>query len=422
MIEDKIKNIPKTPGCYLFKDNKDQIIYVGMSKFLPKRVSSYFKNKKTGKTKVLVENISDVEFKSTPSEQEAIILEEELIKLYKPKFNIKGKDDKTRSWSICFTSDDFPKLEIVRDKQDDRLSLDFTSGILCREVYNLIYDVFPLRSCSYELSEENIKKEKFKTCLEFHLGRCNAPCVDNIKKVLYNSIVLDVKKVLSLDISNLKRKMKKSMKHYSANLEFEKAQSILSKLNDLDVIDSKLDIIRLQKYNNKAFDIKNILGLKNQPNVIEAFDNSHNQGSSNVAASVRYENDNPVKSEYRNYIIRSFDGIDDYSSFDEVLQRRFKRIINEKQKLPDLVIIDGGKGQLNVAKRVFEELNLTDTVDLISISKDSKHKSSIIHLTNGDEIKINTSNNFILLSKIQEEVHRFVIKFHRKRETKRLFL
>lgn len=422
MIEDKIKNIPKTPGCYLFKDNKDQIIYVGMSKFLPKRVSSYFKNKKTGKTKVLVENISDVEFKSTPSEQEAIILEEELIKLYKPKFNIKGKDDKTRSWSICFTDEDFPKLEIVRDKQDDRLSLDFTSGILCREVYNLIYDVFPLRSCSYELSEENIKKEKFKTCLEFHLGRCNAPCVDNIKKVLYNSIVLDVKKVLSLDISTLKKKLKKSMKQYSTNLEFEKAQSILSKLNDLDVIDSKLDIIRLQKYNNKAFDIKNILGLKNQPNVIEAFDNSHNQGSSNVAASVRYENDNPVKSEYRNYIIRSFDGIDDYSSFDEVLQRRFKRIINEKQKLPDLVIIDGGKGQLNVAKRVFEELNLTDTVDLISISKDSKHKSSIIHLTNGDEIKINTSNNFILLSKIQEEVHRFVIKFHRKKETKRLFL
>lgn len=422
MIEDKIKNIPKTPGCYLFKDNKDQIIYVGMSKFLPKRVSSYFKNKKTGKTKVLVENISDVEFKSTPSEQEAIILEEELIKLYKPKFNIKGKDDKTRSWSICFTDEDFPKLEIVRDKQDDRLSLDFTSGILCREVYNLIYDVFPLRSCSYELSEENIKKEKFKTCLEFHLGRCNAPCVDNIKKVLYNSIVLDVKKVLSLDISTLKKKLKKSMKQYSTNLEFEKAQSILSKLNDLDVIDSKLDIIRLQKYNNKAFDIKNILGLKNQPNVIEAFDNSHNQGSSNVAASVRYENDNPVKSEYRNYIIRSFDGIDDYSSFDEVLQRRFKRIINEKQKLPDLVIIDGGKGQLNVAKRVFEELNLTDTVDLISISKDPKHKSSVIHLTNGDEIKINTSNNFILLSKIQEEVHRFVIKFHRKKETKRLFL
>jgi len=422
MILEKLKNIPKNPGCYLFKDDKEQIIYVGMSKFLPKRVSSYFQKNQKGKTRSLVENISDVEFKITSSEQEAIILEEELIKLYKPKFNIKGKDDKTRSWSICFTNDDFPKLEIVRNKQDDRVSLDFTSGNLCREIYNLIHDVFPLRSCSYDLNEENIKKEKFKTCLEFHLGRCNAPCVNNIQKVLYNSIVIDVKKVLSLDISSLQRKLKKTMKYYSTNLEFEKAQDLLSKLTNLESIDNKLNVIRLQKYNKKAFDIKNILGLKNQPNIIEAFDNSHNQGSSNVASSVRYENDNPVKSEYRNYIIRSFDGIDDYSSFDEVLQRRFKRMVNEKQKLPDLVIIDGGKGQLNVAKRVFEELNLIDTIDLISISKDSKHKSSTIHLTNGNEVKINTNNNFVLLSKIQEEVHRFVIKFHRKKESKRLFL
>jgi len=420
MILEKLKNIPKNPGCYLFKDDREQIIYVGMSKFLPKRVSSYFQKNQKGKTKSLVEKISDVEFKITSSEQEAIILEEELIKLYKPKFNIKGKDDKTRSWSICFTSEDFPKLEIVRNKQDDRISLDFTSGNLCREIYNLIHDVFPLRSCSYDLNEENIKKEKFKTCLEFHLGRCNAPCVNNIQKVLYNSIIIDVKKVLSLDISTLQKKLKKTMKYYSTNLEFEKAQDLLLKLTNLESIDNKLNVIKLQKYNKKAFDIKNILGLKNQPNVIEAFDNSHNQGSSNVAASVRYENDNPVKSEYRNYIIRSFDGIDDYSSFDEVLQRRFKRMVNEKQKLPDLVIIDGGKGQLNVAKRVFEELNLIDTVDLISISKDSKHKSSTIHLTNGNEVKINTNNNFVLLSKIQEEVHRFVIKFHRKKEIKRL--
>lgn len=420
MILEKLKNIPKNPGCYLFKNDREQIIYVGMSKFLPKRVSSYFQKNQKGKTKSLVENISDVEFKITSSEQEAIILEEELIKLYKPKFNIKGKDDKTRNWSICFTNEDFPKLEIVRNKQDDRISLDFTSGNLCREIYNLIHDVFPLRSCSYDLNEENIRKEKFKTCLEFHLGRCNAPCVNNIQKALYNSIVIDVKKVLSLDISSLQKKLKKTMKYYSANLEFEKAQDLLLKLTNLESIDNKLNVIKLQKYNKKAFDIKNILGLKNQPNVIEAFDNSHNQGSSNVAASVRYENDNPVKSEYRNYIIRSFDGIDDYSSFDEVLQRRFKRMVNEKQKLPDLVIIDGGKGQLNVTKRVFEELNLIDTVDLISISKDSKHKSSTIHLTNGNEVKINTNNNFVLLSKIQEEVHRFVIKFHRKKEIKRL--
>lgn len=421
MILEKLKNIPETPGCYLFKNDKDQIIYVGMSKFLPKRVSSYFQKNHTGKTKTLVENISDVEFKISSSEQEAIILEEELIKLYKPKFNIKGKDDKTRKWSVCFTNEDFPKLEIVRDKQDDRVSLDFTSGMLCREVYKLIYDVFELRSCSYDLTEENIQKEKFKTCLEFHLGRCNAPCVNGIKKVFYNEIVRDVKKVLSLDFSSLYSKLKKSMKYFSDNMEFEKAQNVLSKLANLKSIDSKLDVLRLQKYNKIAFEIKNVIGLKNLPQIIEAFDNSHNQGDSNVAASVRFVNNNRSKSDYRKYIIKSFDGINDYASFDEVLNRRFKRLINEKQKLPDLVIIDGGKGQLGVAKRVFDELGITGNVDLISISKDSNHKSSLIHLTDGSEINIMDNNNFGILAKIQDEVHRFVIKFHRDKQSKKLF-
>jgi excinuclease ABC subunit C len=421
MISEKLKDIPQNSGCYLFKNNKDQIIYVGMSKFLPKRVSSYFQKNHTGKTKTLVENITDVEFKITSSEQEAIILEEELIKLYKPKFNFKGKDDKSRKWSLCFTEEEFPKLEIVRDKQDDRLSLDFTSGMLCREIYNLIHDVFELRSCSYDLTEENIVKEKFKTCLEFHLGRCNAPCINNIKKFYYNEIVRDVKKVLSLDINSLITKLKKTMKYYSDNMEFENAQIVLSKLANLKSIDSKLDVIRLQKYNKKAFDVKNILGLKNLPQIIEAFDNSHNQGDSNVAASVRFQNDNPVKSEYRKYMIKSFVGIDDYASFDEVLNRRFKRLIDEKQKLPDLVIIDGGKGQLGVAKRVFENLGILNQVDLISISKDSNHKSSIIHKIDGSEFDIKDGKNFTLFGKIQEEVHRFAIKFHREKQSKKLF-
>jgi excinuclease ABC subunit C len=422
MISDKLKNIPQNSGCYLFKNNKEQIIYVGMSKFLPKRVSSYFQKNHTGKTKTLVENIVDVEFKITSSEQEAIILEEELIKLYKPKFNIKGKDDKTRKWSLCFTNEDFPKLEIVRDKQDDRLSLDFTSGMLCREMYNLIHDVFELRSCSYDLTEENITKEKFKTCLEYHLGRCNAPCVNNIKKIFYNEIVRDVKKVLSLDISSLKTKFKKSMKYYSDNMEFEKAQNILLKLENLESIDSKLNVIRLQKYNKKAFDIKNILGLINIPQTIEAFDNSHNQGDSNVAASVRFQNDNPVKSEYRKYNIKTVKGIDDYASFDEILNRRFKRLIDEKQKLPDLVIIDGGKGQLGIAKKVFKEIGILNQVDLISISKDSNHKSSTIHKIDGSEFNIKDQKDFTLFGRIQEEVHRFAIKFHREKQSKKLFL
>jgi excinuclease ABC subunit C len=420
MISEKLKDIPKNAGCYLFKNDKEQIIYVGMSKFLPKRVSSYFQKNQTGKTKALVENISDVEFKITSSEQEAIILEEELIKLYKPKFNIKGKDDKTRKWSLCFTEEEFPKLEIVRDKQDDRISLDFTSGMLCREIYDLIHDVFELRSCSYDLTEENIKKEKFKTCLEYHLGRCNAPCIGLQSKLLFTKTIKDVKSILQLDFKAVTTGLKKEMKYYSSNLEFEKAQNVLSKLEILKTIDNKLNVIRLQKYNKKAFDIKNVLGLMNIPQIIEAFDNSHNQGDSNVAASVRFKNDNPDKSEYRKYIIRSFTGIDDYQSFDEVLNRRFKRLIEEKQKLPDLVIIDGGKGQLGVAKRVFENLGILNQVDLISISKDSNHKSSIIHKIDGSEFNIYDDKNFTLFGKIQEEVHRFAIKFHREKQSKKL--
>jgi excinuclease ABC subunit C len=204
-------------------------------------------------------------------------------------------------------------------------------------------------------------------------------------------------------------------------MQFEKAQNVLSKLANLKSIDTKLDVLRLQKYNKKAFEIKNILGLNNIPQVIEAFDNSHNQGDSNVAASVRFENDKRIKSDYRKYIIKSFDGINDYASFDEVLNRRFKRLIDEKQKLPNLVIIDGGKGQLGVAKRVFDNLNITDKVDLISISKDSNHKSSLIHLTDGSEISIMDNNNFNILAKIQDEVHRFVINFHRDKQSKKLF-
>ena len=423
MIQDKLKNIPQNPGCYLFKNDKDQIIYVGMSKFLPKRVSSYFqKNHTDQKTKTLVESIRDVEFVITSSEQEAIITEEELIKLYKPKFNIKGKDDKTRKWSLCFTDEPFPKLEIVREKTDDRVSLDFTSGMLCREVYNLIHDVFELRSCSYDLSDENIEKGKFKPCLEYHLGRCQAPCIGLQSKILFTKTIKNVKSILQLDFKPVISELKKEMKYYSSNLEFEKAQDVLSKLAILETLDNKLTPVKIQKYNKKAFEIKNILGLKNMPISIEAFDNSHNQGDSNVAASVRFVNENRIKSDYRKYIIRSFDGINDYASFDEVLNRRFKRLINEKQQLPNLVIIDGGKGQLNVAKRVFESLNLIGVVDLISISKDSNHKSSTIHLLDGSEVSILENKNFSLLAKIQDEVHRFAIKFHREKQSKKLFL
>lgn len=421
MITEKLKNIPQFPGCYLFKDDKDQIIYVGMSKFLPKRVTSYFqKNHDNQKTKYLVEQIKDVDFVITSSEQEAILMEEELIKVYKPKFNIKGKDDKTRKWSICITDERFPKLEIVRNNTDNRDSLDFTSGFLCREVYNLIHDIIDLRSCSYDLTQENIDKDKFKICLEYQMMRCPGPCVNKITEIIYQSKIQLVKKIFELDLKYVENKLKKLVKYHSDKLEFEIAGNLHSKVGMIKELESKLETIRIRKSNKNAFELKKLLNLNNVPLIIEGFDNSHNQGDSNVAASVRFINEIPNKNDYRKYNIKSFQGIDDYASFDEILNRRFGKLIKEKQQLPNLVLIDGGKGQLNVAIKVFEQLGILNKVDLISVSKDDNHKSSIIHTIDGKTHSILSNTTFTILGKVQEEVHRFVINFHRQKQSKKL--
>lgn len=416
-IKDKIKSAPSTPGCYIYKDDKDQVIYVGKSKFLPKRVASYFsKNHGDYKTKVLVENIKDIEYRSTATESDALILEEELIKLYKPKFNIKCKDDKSRKVSICFTELPFQKLEIVRSKTDDRPSFDFTNGMVCSEVFDLLHDIFPLRSCSYNLTSENIESGKFKSCLEHQLGRCNAPCVGLQTGFEYLRNVFMVKKLFDFNFSEVKKFLHREMFGFSEKMEFEKANDYLHRIQGLDKLEELVEPLRVNKYNQQATNLKNILGLKKLPVIIEAFDNSHNQGDCNVAASVRYINEKPNKSDYRKYIIKEGNMGDDCASFEEVVFRRFKRVLDEKGKLPDLVLIDGGTGQLNVAIKVFKDLGLTDKVDLISISKDDNHRSSVIHTTDGMRHKM----EFPVLGIIQEEVHRFAIKFHREKSVKKL--
>lgn len=421
-LKDKVKNAPKYPGCYLFKDDKGQIIYVGMSKFLPKRVNSYFTKKHTDfKTNVLVENIRDVEFQVSSSEQEALILEEELIKLYMPKFNMKGKDDRTRKWSIVFSDETFPKLEIVKNKIDSRPSLDFTGSQLAYEVYDLIHDIFELRSCSYELSSDNINSGKFKPCLEYQMKRCNAPCIGNQTSLEYMKSVFSVKQIFNLEFSRVKKFLKQEMNQYSKTFQYERANDFLMKIKSLDKLEDKLESVRLRQYNKKLFEIKKVLGLKNLPSIIEAFDNSHNQGDSNVSASVRYVNGKPKKSEYRKYNIKKEgNNGDDYASFDEVVFRRFKRLLDEKKTLPQLVLIDGGIGQLNVVRKVFDKLGISQTVDLISISKDDSHRSSMIHTIDGGRYPILSDESFTTLGLIQEEIHRFVIKFHREKESKKM--
>lgn len=420
MLVEKLQNIPKSSGCYLFKDKKGQIIYIGKAKYLPNRVKSYFSNKNhSSKTKLLVENIVDVDFLTTLDENSALILENDLIKTHNPKFNIKLKDDRSKKWYLTLTNDDFPRLEVKNDTNlDSDPLIEVPSSNLCHEMYDLLHDIFNLRSCSYELTPENIENNKFKVCLESHMGRCDAPCVSNINKFVYREVISDLKQVVSFNFDQLRGKLTRKMNAFSKIMEFEKANTIKFRLNALDKYEKCVESVRIGGYLVIADEFKTTFGLQNTPIDIEMYDNSHTNGDCQVSALVRYTNGKKNTSEYRKFNIKTVVGPDDYASFDEVLRRRFTRLLKERKKLPDMVIIDGGKGQLGIAKRVFDELSLSNRIDLLSISKNSQHRSDMIHFTDGNSVKFENKKFFNLLATIQDEVHRFVITFHRKKRSK----
>jgi excinuclease ABC subunit C len=246
--------------------------------------------------------------------------------------------------------------------------------------------------------------------------------VSNINKFVYREVISDLKQVISFSFDQLKGKLTRKMNAFSKNMEFEQANTIKFRLDALDKYEKCVESARIGGYLVIADEFKTAYGLKNTPIDIEMYDNSHIMGDCQVSALVRYTNGKKNTSEYRKFNIKTVDGPDDYASFDEVLRRRFTRLLKERKKLPDMVVIDGGKGQLGVAKRVFEELSLLDRVDLLSIGKNSSHKSDIIHFCDGNSVKFEKSKFFNLLGSIQDEVHRFVITFHRKKRSKSMFL
>ena len=535
-LKSLVSVLPDNPGVYLFFNNDGTVIYVGKAKNLKKRVSSYFnKTPDNGKTRVLVKKISDIKHVVVETEEDALLLENNLIKKYQPRYNILLKDDKTFPW-IVIKNEPFPRVfqtrNIVRDG-----SLYFgpyTSGGMVRTLLDLFRHLFPLRTCNYNLSKENIEKKKFKVCLEYHIGNCKAPCIGAYSEIEYKKDIQQVKDILKGNISSVIKYLKELMKEYSSNLEFEKAEEIKKridtlsgyqskstvvnpKMSDMDIfsyiedesagyvnylkvvngaiiqshtmefrkklneskdeilqmavsevknrskqlakeilvpfklpitfsgssflvpkIGDKKKLLELSERNVKYYRLEKLkqianskrltrdkrilntmkddLRLKELPEHIECFDNSNIQGHYPVAACVVFKNAKPAKKEYRHFNIKTVEGPNDFASMEEVVYRRYKRLLEEEKELPQLIIIDGGKGQLGAAMNSLRKLGLEEKIAVIGIAKRLEEL-----FYPGDPVPLYLDKNSETLKVIQNlrnEAHRFGITFHRNKRSK----
>ena len=510
--------IPKKTGCYLFKDKKNNIIYVGKAKNLRSRVRSYFNNSaKRIKTKKLVEKIDDIDYMITPSEVEALLLEQNLIKKHKPRYNVLLKDSKKYPY-LVLTKEDFPRLIVTRRKNlKGEYFGPYTVNDLRNNIVRLLRKRFFIRTC---------RTFPKRPCLRYQIEICQAPCVGKVSKKEYKKNISKVRDFLKKgDTSIIIQKLKNEMKKYSDNKKYEKAKTKKEQIDAIKEIENKQiieqkkksfqDVINYiekdekvtimvfyvrngiltgkDKYTIDATDnfleefiktyysekqipktiiiptelkdesiinylekkagrkvnlvkpkrglkkgllelakknitekykkeykqliqLKEKLNLKEEPDIIECFDISHNQGSQMVASMVRFKKGKPDKKNYRRFKIRTVKGIDDFRAIKEVVMRRYKRLIKEDRKLPNLILIDGGKIQLDFALKALNKLNL----DIKTISIAKKEEEIFIH-PKKDSININNKEPMMkLLIKIRDEAHRFGINYHRLRRSKSL--
>ena len=535
LIEIQLKSLPQVAGVYQYFDKSDRVIYVGKAKNLKKRVSSYFnKVHENKKTTVLVKNIVRIEHIVVETEMDALLLENNLIKKYQPRYNILLKDDKTYPW-ICIKKEPFPRIFYTRRviKDGSEYFGPYTNMKTVMTLLGLVRTLYPLRSCKFDLSDEKIDAGKYKVCLEYHMGNCLAPCTKQIEAQVYENNIKDIREIIKGNFKESIQGFKKQMDAYAAAMEFEKAQTVKekiesltnyqakstivnSKINNVDVfsiisdesygyinfiqvshgaivrshtleIKKKLDesdatllqlgiieirqlfassakeiylselvalgenlkvsvplqgdkrkLVDLSLRNAKFFrmdrfkqmkivdperhtsrimsQMKIDLRLPKEPYHIECFDNSNIQGSNPVAACVVFKNGKPYKKEYRHYNIKTVEGPDDFASMEEVVYRRYKRLLEEEASLPQLILIDGGKGQLSSAVKSLDLLGLRGKISIVGIAK----RLEEIYFP-GDSIPLyldKRSESLKILQRARDEAHRFGITFHRQKRSK----
>ncbi|MBR3091945.1 MAG: excinuclease ABC subunit UvrC [Bacteroidaceae bacterium] len=534
-----VSSLEEKPGCYQYLDADGVIIYVGKAKNLKRRVSSYFnKNQQSHKTRVLVSKIEDIKYIYVNSDEDALLQENQLIKRYKPKYNILLKDDKTYPW-VCISNEYFPRVYKTRKliKGAGKYYGPFSHQGTLNNMLDLINHLYPIRRCRFNITEQGILQQKYNTCLEYHIKNCKAPCIGRQTHEEYMNDISEIAEILSGNTRGICYRLMELMQRLAAEMRFEEAQfvkrkydkarefceksevvsfsynniDVFSIVNDegvayinylhvangginqaftfeykkkieetdedllaLGIIETrerfkstakeiivpfaiedelegvtftvpqrgdkrklldlsmmnvrqyKLDKIKqAEKLNpeqrsvNLMRELQDKLKLPKLPMHIECFDNSNVQGNDAVAGCVVFRKTKPARSEYRKYNIKSVVGPDDYASMSEVVFRRYYRAIEENTPLPDLIITDGGKGQMEVVRRVIEdELHLS--IPIAGLAKDNHHRTSELlygnpPVTIGLDIK---SALFNFLTRIQDEVHRYAITFHREKRSK----
>jgi len=400
--KERIKKLPNSSGVYIFKDAKGVVLYVGKAGNIKKRVSSYFYKKLThsAKTQMLLSKLSEIETIPTSCEAEALILESSLIKRYKPKYNIALKDDKSYPYLKLTLGEKFPRILMVRKLKDDgsRYFGPYTNAKLLRQAANLMKRIFRLRTCN------KLPKD---ICLDFYLGQCLGPCTEKVSSSRYNEAVRDLVLFLEGKKDTLLRSLSVRMALASRERKFEEAAKIRDRVEALSVAVKGRAKYR---FNDILEELARVLELKKPPKRIEAFDVSNLYGVEAVGSMIAFYDLAFDKSSYRKFRIKTVDGIDDYKMMREIVRRRYKRVLDEKLKIPDLIIIDGGKGHLRAAKKELDLLGVFD-IPVIGIAKEFEH----IYLPDKkDPIKLPRNSGILhLIQNIRDEAHRFAIYYHR---------
>jgi excinuclease ABC subunit C len=534
-IEIQLQSLPDNPGVYQYYDKNGKILYVGKAKNLKKRVASYFnKVHDNAKTNVLVKKIVSIRHIVVPTETDALLLENNLIKEYQPRYNVLLKDDKTYPW-ICLKKEPFPRVFATRNKINDGSEYfgPYTNFKTVSTILDLIRGLYPLRTCSYDLSQANIRSGKYTVCLEYHLKNCMGPCEGFETEAAYAEKIKEVREILKGNFKDSLHQFKKLMLHHAQDLEFEEAQQIKEKIqilenyqskstivnpkiSDVDVysivsddsfayvnflqishgaiirshtmeIKKRLDetdetllelavielrtrfqldtrevvlpfeldlgskikitvpqlgdkkkLLELSERNAKFFRIEQLkqikitdperhvkrlmaqmkadLRLSVEPRHIECFDNSNIQGTHPVAACVVFKDGKPSKNDYRHFNIKTVEGPDDFASMEEVVYRRYKRLLDEAEPLPNLIVIDGGKGQLSSALKALEALELRGKIAIIGIAK---RLEELFYPDDPIPLYLDKKSETLrVIQQIRNEAHRFGLTFHRQKRGK----